>query len=988
MTARGKNALPLDLRDLPGFLRARWVRFSLVLVVYCLCDGSRGLTASGSAPSPQAASAKSLNSQAEHRIELSLTNRVHWAFRSPVRQPVPHAAAPGWPRTPIDNFILVKLKQESLRPSPEADKILLLRRLSLDLIGLPPTIAEVDAFLADKSKQAYEAQVERLLASPHFGERWARQWLDAARYADSNGYEKDRAREMWHYRDWVVEAHNRDVPYDRFIIQQFAGDLLPGSTQQDLIATGFLRNSMFNEEGAIDPEQFRMDAMFDRMEAVGKGVLGLTIQCAQCHNHKYDPMTQEDYYRLFAFINNADELTAPVYSTDELSRRDRVLREIKEVEGEIQARFPDWEERLAAWESSVEGNEPEWTVLEPYEYGAPDGLSKLQLQKDHSLLAGGHRFNGGTWFVKTKTTLTNITAVRLEVLTDGNLPMRGPGRGVNGTFELREFTLKAAPAANPTNLAHLKFSSVTTDFEQPQRPPGDLQKEKETEFAGPVKFAIDGNLKTSWAIDAGPGRRNVDRKAVFQVATNLGYPGGTELRFDLACQDEVGRFRLSVATSTGPVADSVSKGVRHIWTLPRKRRTPEEISAVFSAWRVTVPAFAESNDRIEALWKQFPERSGQTLALSARPVPRMTSLLKRGDWLQPGKAVDPGVPAFLHPLADSVEAPRLRLARWFVDKKAPTTARVFVNRLWQSYFGSGIVATSEDFGVQADVPSHPELLDWLACEFMEPNFKVSGSAESASGVAQWSVKHMHRLIVNSAAYRQSSRVSPELYSKDSFNRLIARGSRLRVDGEIVRDVALAASGLLNTTLGGPSIYTPAPAFLFVPPSSYMSFPWKDETGPDRYRRALYTFRRRSTPYPMLQTFDTPNGDSACVRRVRSNTPIQALTSLNETLFVECAQALARRTLEQGGRTDAQRVQHAFRRVVSRPPTQKERDELLGLLARQRTHLKQGWVNASELATGTNATPSNLPKGSTPSELAAYTVLARVLLNLDEAVTKE
>ncbi len=905
-----------------------------------------------------------------------------------MRPPVPPATTAGWPRTPVDNFILARLKREALRPSPEADKIRLLRRLSLDLIGLPPTLAEVDAFLEDRSKHAYERQVERLLNSPHFGERWARQWLDAARYADSNGYEKDRAREMWHYRDWVVDSLNRDVPYDRFIIQQFAGDLLSGSTQEDLIATGFLRNSMINEEGAIDPEQFRMDAMFDRMEAVGKGVLGLTIQCAQCHNHKYDPLTQEDYYRLFAFFNDADELTAPVYTADQLSGRDRVLSEIKSVERDIQRQFPDWPERLAAWESSAQMNLPLWTVLEPHEYGAPDGLSKLQLQNDQSLLAGGHRFNGGTWFVKTKTTLTNITGVRLEVLTDGNLPMRGPGRGPNGMFELRELTLKAAPAGSATNLAQVTFSSATVDFQQAQQPSGDPDKEKEREFAGPVKFAIDGSLKTAWTLDAGPGRRNSDRKAVFQVATNLGYPGGTELRFDLSCNDEVGRFRLSVTSAGSPAADPVPSQVRQLLSIPRQSRTPDQASIVFSYWRTTVPAFVELNNRIDALWKQYPERSGQTLALSARPESRKTAVLKRGDWLQPGKMVDPGVPAFLHPMGNTKEPSRLRLARWFVDNKAPTTARVFVNRVWQSYFGSGIVATSEDFGVQADVPSHPELLDWLACEFMEPVFRVPGTAEISSTVSPWSVKHIHRLIVNSSAYRQSSRVSSELYAKDPFNGLIARASRLRVDGEIVRDVALAASGLLNTNLGGPSIYAPAPAFLFVPPSSYMAFPWKDETGSDRYRRALYTFRRRSTPYPMLQTFDTPNGDSACVRRVRSNTPLQALTSLNETLFVECAQALAMRTLEQGGRTESERVQYAFRRVVSRSPTPNEKKELLGLLSRQRVHLGQGWVNILELATGTNAPSPNLPKGTTPSELAAYTVLSRVLLNLDEAVTKE
>ncbi len=920
--------------------------------------------------------------------EMSTPKENHWAFKSPSRPSVLVPGPSGWAKNPIDQFILEKLKREGLRPSPEADRIVLLRRLSLDLTGLPPTPEEADAFLSDRSEGAYERQAERLLNSPHFGERWARDWLDAARYADSNGYEKDRAREMWHYRDWVVEAINQDLPYDQFIIKQFAGDLLPGSTQRDLIATGFLRNSMINEEGAIDPEQFRMDAMFDRMEAVGKGVLGLTVQCAQCHNHKYDPLSQEDYYRMFSYLNDVDEFTAPIYSDEELSRRDRVLSEIKAIEREIQSRFPDWASRLKSWEASVQKDLPEWIVLEPREYGAPDGLSKLQLQKDHSLLAGGHRFIGGTWFVKAKTAMTNITAVRLEVLNDGNLPMRGPGRGDNGLFHLREFTLKAAPATSPTNLVSVKISAATADFEESQNPAGDPEKEKEKTFGGPVRFAIDGNSKTSWTVDAGPGRRNAARKAVFQLSTNLGFGEGTELRFDLACQDEVGRFRLSVTGASDPVADPLPKLAREILDIPSDRRTAEQAAAVFSQWRTTVPEFAKFNDRIEALWKQFPERSGQTFALSARPEPRVTSLLKRGDWLQPGPAVESGVPSFLHPLRPSAEPGRLRLARWFVDKKAPTTARAFVNRVWQSYFGTGIVATSEDLGVQSEAPSHPELLDWLACEFMEPTIKARRTLESPVESLPWSVKHLHRLIVLSATYRQSSRVRPELYAKDAFNRLLARGARLRVDGEIVRDIALAASGLLNTNLGGPSIYAPAPAFLFVAPSSYMSFPWKDATGPDRYRRAFYTFRRRSTPYPMLQTFDTPNGDASCVRRVRSNTPLQALTALNETLFVECAQALAKQTLVHGGHTDAERVRYAFRRVVSRWPTAAERKELLGLLTRQRRHMADGWVNVAELGTGANSPPANLPKGATPADLASYTVLSRVLLNLDEAITKE
>ena len=912
----------------------------------------------------------------------------HWAFQPVTRPALPTFRSSKPVRSPLDAFVLARLEKEGLSLSSPADKTTLLRRLSLDLTGLPPTVAEVDAFLADKAPGAYERQVERLLASPHYGERWARHWLDAARYADSNGYEKDRAREMWHYRDWVVEAFNQDMPYDRFLLEQFAGDLLPNATQAQWIATGFLRNSMFNEEGAIDPEQFRMDALFDRMDALGKGVLGLTLSCGQCHSHKYDPLSQEEYYKIFAFLNDVDEYTAPVFSNEGLRQRDQVLKEVTDLERQLKHDHPDWSARLAEWEASVRDKEPAWMVLEAYEAGAPDGLSKLQPQKDGSLLAGGHRYQGGTWFFKARTKLAGITGVRLEVLTNGNLPMRGPGRSASGLFLLREFTLQAAPATNAAAWVKIPLTAPSTDFEQVQSPDGDPTKEKEKDFQGPVRFAIDGNGRTGWAIDAGPGLRNADRKAVFQVATNLGSASGVELKFELACGEEVGCFRIAVTTNAAPVADPLPRTVREVLALAPAQRSVAQQAAVFSYWRTTVPAFKEANARIAAAWARHPERTGETLTLAARPVSRPTFILKRGDWLQPAARVEPGVPAFLNPLPSGAEPPRLRFARWLADPKAPTTARVFVNRVWQSYFGAGLVTTSEDFGVQADKPSHPELLDWLAAEFMNPSSRIPGAGLTDT-LGPWSVKHLHRLIVTSDTYRQSSRVPAALYERDPNNRLLARAPRLRVEGEIVRDVSLAASGLLNPVVGGPSVYSPAPAFLFVPPTSYMAFPWKDATGPDRYRRAFYTFRRRSTPYPMLQTFDTPNGDAACVRRVRSNTPLQALTTLNETLFIECAQSLARKMLEEGGSRDEARIVSGFRRVVSRTPSAREKRELLGLLERQRRHFGEGWVNAMDLAAGDGGVAaSSTPKGATPTDWAAYTAVARVLLNLDEAITKE
>ncbi|MDB5291684.1 MAG: Protein of unknown function (DUF1553)/Protein of unknown function (DUF1549)/Planctomycete [Phycisphaerales bacterium] len=917
---------------------------------------------------------------------------AHWSFVAPVRSALPNVKEEKWARGAIDRFILARLEAEGIGPSPEADKITLLRRLCLDLTGLPPKPEEVDAFVADQSPDAYEKQVERLLASPHYGERWARHWLDAARYADSDGFEKDKSRQVFFYRDYVINAFNNDLPYDRFLIEQLAGDLLPNATQDQICATGFLRNSMVNEEGGIDPEQFRMDEMFDRMDAVGKSMLGLTIQCAQCHSHKYDPLTQEEYYRLFAFLNNDHEAQHVVYSPGDRMAAADLARQMRDIEADLQHRSPDWEEKMAQWEKETASNQPQWTVLELENINEND--QRYIPQGDGSLLAQGYAPTKFTSRFRTKTKLTGITAFRLELLTDPNLPCGGPGRSFKGTCALSEFSVDAAPASDEGKSSRVKISGATSDFDQPE---ADLERNfddrsNKKRVTGPVKMAIDGNGDTAWGIDAGPGRRNQDRKAVFVCEKPVGSDDGVVLTFHLQqnhggwnsddhMNNNLGRFRISATNADGPVvADPLPRRVREILAIPRDRRSPEQSAMVFSYWRTTVTEWKEANEKIEALWKQWPAGSTQ-LALMAREQPRETHMLARGDWLKPTKAVTPGVPSFLHPLPENADGTRLTLARWIADRKSPTTARVFVNRIWQSYFGTGIVATSEDFGVQGDRPSHPELLDWLACEFMDP---TTGSDKAQA----WSVKHIQRFIVMSAAYRQSSRITPEAYAKDPYNRLLARGPRFRVEGEIVRDIALSTSGLLNEKVGGRSVMPPAPAFLFQPPTSYAPFPWVDETGPEKYRRALYTFRRRSTPYPALQTFDVPNGDSSCVRRLRSNSPLQALTSLNEPVFVECAQALARKVLIEGGKSDDERIAYAFRRTLSRAPTDGEMKELRSLLEKERQRFAAGWLNPNEVAAGKPEPPADIPTGATPTDLASYTVVSRVLLNLDETITKE
>ena len=925
----------------------------------------------------------------------------HWAFKAAVRPVIPAVKTADWIKTPIDAFVLAKLEKEGLEPSPAASKSTLLRRLQLDLVGLPPSIQEADAFISDARSDAFEKQVERLLQSPHYGERWGRHWLDAARYADSDGFEKDKPRFIWNYRDWVVSAFNRDLPYDRFIIEQLAGDLLDRPSEDQLVATGFLRNSMLNEEGGVDPEQFRMDALFDRMEAIGKGVLGLTVQCAQCHTHKFDPISHEEYYRMFAFLNNDHEASMVAYTADEQRIKADLLREMREVEDNLRHTTPDWREQLTAWEESVRNDQPEWKSVRVENSG--DNGTRYYYYEDDSLRAASYAPTKWTATFRGTNDSKTIGAFRLEQLTDPNLPCNGPGRSIKGMSALTEFNVEAIDAKNPTNKIDVKFVKATADFSNETK---DLEPEFDDKSGkkrvyGPIDFAIDGKDDTAWGIDAGPGRRNQPRKAVFLPEKPITFANGVILNFRLKLNHggwnsddnqnhNLGRFRLSVTSSTNAVADPLPAGVREILALPVEKRSPNQVAAVFSYWRTTVPEFKEANEKIEALWKKWPE-GAPTLTMLARrgrgaeDMKRATHIFRRGDWLKPSKEVTTGVPAILHPLPKDADDSRLTFAKWLVDTKSPTTARVAVNRIWQTYFGTGLLETPEDFGVRAPEVSHPELLDWLAVEFMDPTTLAPG--ELRSDLVPWSMKHIHRLIVNSAVYQQDSKISPELLEKDQYNRLLARGPRFRVEAEAVRDIALKASGLLTEKVGGPSVMPPAPAFLFQPPASYGPKVWNEATGADRYRRSIYTFCYRSLPYPVLQTFDAPNGDFSCVQRLRSNTPLQALASLNEVVFMEAAQALAKRAIENG-KDDVERITFAFRSCLTRPPESDEVDELKQLIARQKAYIGEGWINPSELATGKSEPPKKLARKASPTDLAAYTVMARVLLNLDETISKE
>jgi hypothetical protein len=931
----------------------------------------------------------------------------HWAYVKPVRPALPAVKDTAWVRNPIDNFALARLEKEGLHPTREASREILIRRVSLDLIGLPPTIAETDAFLNDTRPDAYERLVDRLLASSQYGARMATPWLDLARYADSNGMTNDRRRlGAYRYRDWVVKALNDNLPFDRFIIEQLAGDMLPNATMDQRVATGFVRASMWNDEGGTDPDEQNWIGQIDRTNTLGSVLLGSTLACGQCHNHKYDPFLQKDYYAMVAFFNNAKfdagaqrkftEATVELSTPEQVAKRDALKSEIKKTESQLKS-YPNSEALWKAWERSLLDADARWQPLHPVRAHSPKG-STLTVSPDASVLVSGDTPDNDIYAIDAKSPVAGpVTGIQIEALLDPSLPngrdpripIGGPGRDFYGNFMVHRVEVEVGPAD--------RLSRVPL---KPMVSPAGSDEFNQSEYQ------IDYRLAQVWRsdvmLDLNPekGGVRVPRRLVIVPEKPFTVTSGDMLRVRIVHDSELskaalGRFRLSVTTQADPLkVVEIDAHLRPLLNFPWEQRpepkakeviapdqvpdqprrqaaappqAPYEKDVLFLRWREVGAELAPMREKIAALQSQIEALGLQTTpVLSENPAVAhpTTELRIRGVFTDRAEEVTAGIPGFLGALPADGPQNRLGLAQWLVGPENPLTARVRINQIWEVFFGRGIVETSEDFGTKGSPPSHPELLDWLATEFVSQG---------------WDQKAMQRLIVTSSTYRQASTVTPELLDRDPANVLFTRGPRFRVEAEMVRDIALAVSGLLSTKIGGPPVMPPQPAGLWVFPGAggdRDSDHWIESQGEDRYRRGLYTFVRRSIRYPSLTVFDAPSHETTTSRRPRSNTPLQALTTLNDPAFFEAAQAMARRIVKEGGADTPSRITYGFRLATSRRPSKVESNALVSAFEKERQYFRGHQAEAQALA------------GRPDIDLAAWTMVSNALLNLDGTITKE
>ena len=888
----------------------------------------------------------------------------HWSHIPPTRPAPPAVRANDWPRNPVDRFILAAIEKQGIEPSPAADRRELLRRLSFDLTGLPPSAEETRAFLEDSRHDAYERQVERLLASPHYGERMAAHWLDLVRYADSVGYHSDNSRSVWRYRDYVIDAFNENMPFDRFTVEQLAGDLLEKPTQAQRVASGYNRLLQTTEEGGAQPKEYRAIYLADRVRNASTVWLASTLGCAQCHDHKFDPFLAKDFYSFAAFFADVQEKPVgrrePNYLPDEEQRPllEAADSEIESLQKLLRQATLQLDLAQEQWEATLASQRVyTWTTLEPTLASAANGTRVLLQGNDFSVIAAGPGAPKDSYTVKYKTQLDGITAFRLEAVTFEELPRRGPGRDPQGGFDVTEFSVFDEAGRK----IELHNASATT--------PGDEDS---------PAAAIDGKAKgRGWALAAADGESHrLVAEAKRPVAT-----GGDATLTIVIDQNQggsrtLGRFRVSATTDAWPVRTQpgreLSKEILAIAARPRGERTKEQSETIARFYRSIAPELAPARAQLraaevrrDALVQGIPH-SLVTVAREPEPV----RILARGNWLdESGDIVAPAVPQFLPPIETrGQEATRLDLARWLTSRENPLTARVLVNRLWKLAFGEGLVRTSEDLGSQGETPTHPELLDWLAVELMDWG---------------WDVKHVVRTIVTSETYRQSSHAAKPLLERDPYNRLFARQSRVRLDAEAVRDNALAIAGLLSPKIGGPSVHPYQPKGYWA----HLNFPpreWDDSTGEDQYRRGLYTHWQRAFLHPSLMAFDAPTREECVAERARSNTPQQALALLNDPTHVEAARVFAERIVRLGGKSFEERLVWAYARALSREPRAEE-SKILADLARKHREEYRRDAHAARLLLSVGMAPT--PGKLDPAEQAAWTSVARAILSLPELITR-
>jgi hypothetical protein len=969
---------------------------------------------------PPVTSGRTLTGDEIERIRLWIAQGAkwekHWSFIPPRRAAIPEVKERGWPRNSIDYFVLNRLEQEGLRPSPEADRATLIRRVTLDLTGLPPTPQEVDAFVADQSPKAYERVVDRLLQSPRYGERMAFTWLDAARYSDTNGYQGDGERQMWRWRDWVINAFNRNMPFNQFTIEQLAGDLLPNPTLDQRIATGFNRNHRGNSEGGIIPEEYAVEYVVDRVETTSTVFFGLTLGCARCHDHKYDPFSQKEFYQLFAYFNNVPESgrfrrsgNSPPFIPAPTPDQQAQLKHLDEQLASANDNFATLEPRLektqSEWEKSLDKSTPvDWAptrrLLAHYPLDG-DLTGETSVSKESQASAAKFQ-EGEAQFVHGR--IGQAAGFDGKCFIDaGNIPgffdsgnlgrsgYRNTARSGSGEFTVGAWiyptadsgaiVTRAAEESEPRGFGfNLKDGKIQVNMVSrwlddgirvETEAPLDLNRWHHvmatydgTRVADGIKIYVNGK-EQRLKILLDYYSANAAKEPV-----RIGGGGGRENRFHGSI-DDVRVYDRALSHEEAAILAS-STSVTEIAALApgkRSRAEADKIRGYFlentapadiqEAWRKLV----EIRVRREQFYASLPS----VMVMEDMAVPRETHVLIRGSYDRPGEKVDPGLPAILPPMSKEYPNNRLGLARWLVDPSNPLTARVTVNRFWQMYFGAGLVKTVEDFGAQGEPPSHPKVLDWLATEFVSTG---------------WDVKALQKTIVTSATYRQSSKVTPELLQKDPDNRLFARGPSFRISAEMVRDQALANAGLLVEKIRGPSVKPYQPEGLWTELSGQS---YQQEHGENLYRRSLYTFWKRTITPPTMANFDASSRETCVVRHSLTNTPLQALDLMNDVTFVEAARVLAERMMKQGGTTPEDRIAFAFRVATARLPNSKENNLLLESFNYQLENFKRK----------PDAALNYVSQGEYPrdkhldvSELAAYASVASLILNLDETVTKE